>query len=256
MNQDLEFCHLVLAKKELETLSARDQKRLLMVTNMLRDMDLFRKLLIYTKEQNFTDSVFSEAAFVSISLPFIKLFISKCFEVRQFFLEEKVAEDKRMFSKELLEWWNNIEVFFNEQKNCKLFSFVRNKFGFHFDHYQEIESYIKTAMNEVGDMKLWTQTDQAGNDLYASSNTIMLVVLRNKMQELGFTGNEENIIGQLQRLPIEISHSINEFCKLYLLEIILKGKCFSKERTIIVTAPLLSDVSLPLIVSNDLKRSN
>jgi hypothetical protein len=72
------------------------------------------------------------------------------------------------------------------------------------------------------------------------------------MRELGVVGNEEELISQLQKLPIHISHSMNEFCKGYLTEVLLKQSVFKEKYTVTITAPFLSKVILPLIVYNDL----
>ena len=77
-------------------------------------------------------------------------------------------------------------------------------------------------MNEVGDLKFWMVKDSSGNDVFAASNAIMLVVLFDKMRELGFLGDEDELIGRLQDLPQKIARIMNEFCKRYLAEILLK----------------------------------
>lgn len=254
MNTKLEFQQLVLPKATVESLSARDKKRLLMLTNMVRDMDLFRKMLIYARTQTTGNKSLDEAALVTIVFSLMKIFISKVFEIWEFLESEKIGEEKLVFSVDLLDRWNEVEAFFAEEKNKKLFCFIRNKFGFHFDHYADIEPYIEDAMKEVGDLEFWMGSDSSGNDVFASSNTVMLIVLRNRMTELGFVGTEEELIGKLQKLPIEISHSMNEFCKKYLMEIILKDKSFQQKLTATVTAPLLSEVNLPLISKNDLQK--
>jgi chloramphenicol O-acetyltransferase len=102
------------------------------------------------------------------------MLISKIYEIWQFLECEKISEEKSRFSSNLLYYWNKIETFFSIAKNKELFCFVRNKFGFHFDHYQEIEKYIEKAMDEVGDLEFWMGSDSSGN-------AIMLIVLRNKM---------------------------------------------------------------------------
>jgi hypothetical protein len=225
---------------------------------MMRDMDLFRKLLVYVKEQTTGQKELDKAAFITLLFSFIKILISKVFEIWEFLNNEKIGEEKSGFSVGLRKRWNEVEAFFSEEKNKKLFCFVRNKFGFHFDHYPDpkLEPYIEDAMNEVGDLEFWMGNDSSGNDVFASSNTVMLIVLCNKMRKLGFAGNQEELIGQLQKLPIEISHSMNEFCKGYFTEIILKGKSFRQKLTITVIAPLLSEVNLPLIVKNDLQKNS
>jgi len=255
MDKTLEFHQLILPKESVESLSSRDKKRLLMIMSMIRDMDLYRKMLIYGGKQKTGHEKLDEAALVTLVFSISKILISKVYEIWQFLGSEKISEEKADFSAGLLEHWNKVEDFFSEEKNKQLFCFIRNKFGFHFDHYQEIEAYIEKAVKEVGDLEFWMGNDSSGNDIFTSSNTVMLIVLRNKMIELGFTGTEEELIGELQRLPIVISHSINEFCKGYLMEILLKGKSFQQRLTVAITAPLLSEVTLPLIVKNDLQKS-
>jgi hypothetical protein len=249
-DKTLEFHQLVLPKESVESFSARDKKRLLMLTNMMRDMDLFRKLLLYIREQTLCHKELDQAAFITLAFSFIKVLISKVFEIWEFLNSEKIGQEKKSFSKPLSVWWDKIEAFFLYEKNYELFRFVRNKFGFHFDHYQDIEPYIEEAMREVGDLEFWLGIDSSGNDVFAGSNTVMLTVLCNKMSELGFAGNEKELIGHLQRLPIEISHSMNEFCKGYFTEIILKGKRLRQKKVLTVIAPLLSEVNLPLIISS------
>lgn len=250
-DKTLEFHQLVLPKEAVESFSARDKKRLLMLTNMMRDMDLFRKLLVYVREQKLGDKELDKAAFITLSFSFIKILISKVFEIWEFLKSENIGQEKESFSEPLRDWWDKIEAFFLHEKNNKLFSFVRNKFGFHFDHYQDIDPYIEAAMCEVGDLEFWLGNDSSGNDVFGGSNKVMLIVLRNKMSELGFVGNEKELIGHLQRLPIEISHSMNEFCKGYFIEIILNEKRLQEKRAITVIAPLLSEVNLPLIAKED-----
>jgi hypothetical protein len=250
-DKTLEFHQLVLPKEAVESFSARDKKRLLMLTNMMRDMDLFRKLLVYVGQQTPDNNDLDRAAFITLAFSFIKILISKVFEIWEFLDCEKIGQEKKSFSKSLRIRWDEIEAFFLNEKNYQLFSFVRNKFGFHFDHYQDIEPYIEAAMCEVGDLEFWMGNDSSGNDVFGGSNTVMLTVLCNKMSELGFVGNEKELIGHLQRLPIEISHSMNEFCKGYFTEIILKGKRLRQKKELTVIAPLLSEVNLPLIVSSN-----
>ena len=255
MDKTLEFHQLVLPKTTVESLSAREKKRLLMLMSMIRDMDLYRKMLIYGGKQKTGCEKLDEAVLVTMIFSISKILISKIYEIWEFLESEKIREETSGFSNALLERWNEIEAFFSEEKNKQLFCFIRNKFGFHFDHYQEIEAYIEKAMKEVGDLEFWMGNDSSGNDIFSSSNTVMLVVLRNKMTELGFVGTEEELIGQLQSLPIQISHSINEFCKGYLTEVLLNGKSFEQKLTVAITAPLLTEVTLPLIVKNDLQKS-
>lgn len=256
MDNTLEFYKLILPKEAVVSLSSRDKKRLLMLSNMMRDMDLYRKMLVYGGKEKSGCEELDEAVFVTLAFSISKILISKVYEIWKFFESEKIREEKAKFSADLLKHWNEIEVFFSEEKNKKLFCFVRNKFGFHFEYYPEIEPYIEKAMEEVGDLEFWMGNDNSGNDVFVSSNTVMLIVLCNKMTELGFIGTKEELIRLLQRFPIKLSHSMNEFCKGYLTEILLAGKSFQQTSTVTVNVPLLSEVSLPLIVKYDLQKDN
>jgi hypothetical protein len=254
MDKTLQHHKLILSKAEVDKLSAREKKQLLMLTNMIRDMDLYRKMLVYSRKQKTGSEKLDEAILVTLVFSTSKILISKIYEIWKFLESEQISKKKASFSSNLLKQWEEIEAFFSVKKNIELFNFIRNKFGFHFDYFQDIERYIEKAMEEVGDLEFWMGSDSSGNDIFSSSNTIMLIVLRDKMIELGFTGNEEKLINQLQQLPIKISYNVNEFCKGYLTEIILKGKNFQQKSVNTISIPLLSEVALPLIVKNDLRK--
>ena len=246
---------MVLSKDQVKKLSARDKKRFLMLTNMLRDLDLYRKLLIYVRKQDTGNRDLDEAALITFVLSFDKILISKAYEIWEFLGSEKIGQEKPAFSASLASLWDEICTFFHENKNEELFQFVRNKFGFHFDWYPDLEPYIENAMNEIGDLEFWMGNDSSGNDVFDSSNSIMLIVLRNKMRELGFTGSDEELVGQLHKLPLHILHIMSNFCERYLTEIILRQSIFQEKLVFTVTVPLLSEVNVPLIVKNDLKES-
>ncbi len=251
MSKEIEYCLLVLPRADVHKLSKRAKKQFLMLTNVLRDMDLFRKLMIYVKEQNLNDERLSGVAFVTLAFSITKLLMSKLYEAWKFLGKEQVVSEVGTFSEGLRAQWSAVESVCGTSQNAELFGFVRNKFGFHFDSYEEIESVIEEAMNEVGDLEFWMPTEQSWNDLFASSNTVMLVVLRTKMMELGFVGTEEELIGQLIRLSVDASYALNEFCKGYLTEVVLKGLSFQEVSRIVASVPVLSEVNLPLVVVKD-----
>src|SRR3989338_2490209 len=134
-NRKLKFSLLVLSKDNVEKLLPNDKKRLLMLTIMLRDMDLFRKMLLFIKEQKTGSKELDKAAFVTMIFSFTKILIGKIYEIWEFLDKEKIEQEKSTFSDSLSKWWNEIETFFHEEKNKELFCFIRNKFAFHFDCY-------------------------------------------------------------------------------------------------------------------------
>ncbi|MFA5261777.1 MAG: hypothetical protein WC450_11175, partial [Candidatus Omnitrophota bacterium] len=66
MDNTLEFHQLVLPKATVEILSPRDKKRLLMLLNMMRDMDLYRKMFVYGGKQETGHEKLDEAVFVTL----------------------------------------------------------------------------------------------------------------------------------------------------------------------------------------------
>ena len=83
-NKTLEFHQLVLPKETVESLSQGQKKRLLMLMNMMRDMDLYIKMLIYSRRQKTGQEELDEAILVTLVFSISKILISKVYEIWQF----------------------------------------------------------------------------------------------------------------------------------------------------------------------------
>ena len=253
MSKTLEFTRLILPGSVARGLSSHHKQRLVMLTSMMRDLDLFRKLIVYASRSQKTGiQSLDQASSATLLLSFANILISKEFEIWEFLEKENIEAEKAAFSADLLARWEKIVDFFNDPKKKDLFHFVRNKFGFHYDWYENLHSYIDNAMAEIGDLEFWMCNDMSGNDVFVSSDVVMLTVVCKKMTELGFVGTDKELVKELYKLAIEISVQINEFCKEYFVKVLAKNLQFSDDGVrVLANVPSLSEVNLPLVVARD-----
>lgn len=160
-----------------------------MLTNIMRDMDLFGKVLVYAGTEKTAKRELYKAEFVTLVFSISKILISKIYEAWVFMKKEEMGKEKTNFSANLLEQWEKIETFFSDKKNKDLFAFVRHNFGFHFGYRKNIEPCIENAMKEVGDLEFWLGNDSSWNNIFSGSNAIMPTVLLHRMTELKFVGS-------------------------------------------------------------------
>ena len=222
-----------------------------MITNMLRDLNLLQKLLLFTNNNDKPDEP-TETANTTISLFFLKTLISKNHEMWEFMKKEGLL--KADLSEELDKLRQQIKDFFSDKKKEDIISFIRNKFGFHYEsdpkYKEDVEELLEDAMNNY-EMDMWLSNTDAGNEIFGSSNIIMFKVIFGKMRKLGFVGDEKRLMERLFDITLKISKIFHDFYKLYLVENVLKDIQLQDLGRSQVKAPLLSKVKLPLIVKCD-----
>jgi len=189
---------------------------------------------------------------ITIHFFFFKTLISKNHEMWEFIIKNKIIEEKDQFTKEIEDYLKQIESFFLEKKVEKLFCFIRNKFGFHYESWDDIDLLVDKAMNDLPELEMWFSME-AGNDIYSSSNKIMLQVIFYEMRKLGFDGDNLKLMDRLLDLTFGISRIFEEFSKSYLAEVFSENDLNYKEE-VEVKAPILSGVSLPFVVKNNAKK--
>ena len=244
------FEKIVIPKDEVNKMSRPIRKQYLMLTNMLRDLNLLQKFLVFTKPDKELGKI-SDLAVTTTGFFLLKLLISKEYEIWQFIKDERILDKKHKFTKRVKDELENIERTFSDKKVRMLFCFIRNKFGFHYDTRPDMEVEINEAMSSLPKITMWLSTDSSGNDIFDSSNEVMLKVIFSKMMVLGFKGDSEELLGQLFKLTTTIAGFFQKFCTIYLGDVILKNINSRVEDKISVRAPLLSKVNLPLIVKRD-----
>ncbi len=242
---------LVIPNDSIRKMPKSQKRQYLMITNMIRDLNLLQKLLLFTNNNQKPDEP-TESANTTVSFFFLKTLISKNHEMREFMEKEGLCREK--FDGKLMKLMQEVDGFFSIQGNQDIFSFIRNKFGFHYEadsrHKEGLEDLIEPAMNDH-EMDMWLSIDDSGNEIFGSSNAVMLKVIFQRMRDNGFGGDEKVLMGQLLDSTLKISRIFREFYLMYMVEIVLKNIQLQDMGTVKVTAPLLSEVKLPLIVKCD-----
>jgi len=238
---------ITIAKTEVAKMLHATKKRYLMLTNMLRDLNLLQKLLVFGIQHKQKGIVINEAR--AVLLFFLqKTLISKIYEMWQFIKKDGILGNKSELPEQVRIELEKAEKFFEDTKIDNLFGFIRNKFGFHYDTYAEIEPMIDKAMEEVQDIEMWLSDTDSGNDIFNSSNAIMIQVVYNKMRDNGFGDDSEVLAVKLVELTLDASNLLRGFCVQYLTGVILRNVDYQQSNKVEIDAPLLSEVTLPLIV--------
>ena len=236
---------LVLPKSEIDKLSSQEKKRYLMFTSMVRDLNLLQKCLIFAGNESSSDPP-SVSARTTIMFFFLKTLISKIHEMWTFLNKNKVLEDSVGFSGELKERCNGIEDFFSDTKVKDIFAFIRNKFGFHYEYWDDVDVMIEDASKQFSEFEIWLSEDSA-NEIFASSNAVILEVIFLEMRKVGFAGDAKNLFEQLLDLASKGSGLFREFSVLYLAEAFPVN--WEQREEVVIEAPQHSQVKLPLIVT-------
>jgi hypothetical protein len=140
-----------------------------------------------------------------------------------------------------------VKSFFADQKIDGICSFIRNKFGFHYEHWDEVDGLIENEAKQFTEFEIWLSTEDSGNEIFASTNAVMLKVIFSEMKKLGFTGDDAKLFDDLFELSLRGARILREFTIAYLTGVL--SVTWVKTEELEITSPLYSDVKLPLIVA-------
>lgn len=230
------------------------KRQYLMFTNMLEDLNLLQKLLLYVKVEG-KDIEIARAAFLPPSLFAVKTLTGKIVEIWDFINSKStdIVNQKGRFPEEVKKALEKIEVFFTDSKTDDLFRFIRDKFAFHYDTYSDIIKPISDFMDVHPEgMHMWLCSTDSGNDIFASSNEIVLGIILQRMNINGFVGDKKELMDKLIELIIQAAGDLREFCVQYLTRIVLEGIILELKYKRDICVPSLSQVNLPLLVKNDI----
>jgi len=236
---------LVLPKSEIDKLSPQEKKRYLMFTSIVGDLNLLQKCLIFVGNES-SSAPPNVSARTTISFFFLKTLISKIHEMWTFLNKNKVLEGSASFSGELKEKCNEIENFFFDNKVKDIFAFIRNRFGFHYEYWDDVDVMIEDASKQFSEFEIWLSEDSA-NEIFASSNAVILEVIFLKMKRVGFAGDAKSLLEQLLDLALKGSGLFREFSVLYLAEAFPVN--WEQREEVVIEAPQYLQVKLPLIVT-------
>ncbi len=190
---------LTLPKREIDKLGSQEKKRYIMFTCMVQDLNLLQKCLIFVGNENSSDKP-NVSAKTTISFFFLKTLISKIHEMWTFLSKNKILQTSASFSKELKEKCDAIENFFSDKRVKDIFAFIRDKFGFHYEYQNDVDEMIEDASKQFSEFEVWLSDDSA-NEIFASSNAVMLEVVFSEMKRMGFSGDAETYCANYMSSP-------------------------------------------------------
>jgi len=236
---------LILEREELNKMSPKEKKRYIMLTSILQDLNLLQKCLIYSGNKKPSEKLLVSAN-TTISFFFLKTLISKIHEMWTFLNKNKIIDDHSNFSNELKAKRDEIQNFFSDKRVEDIISFIRNKFGFHYEYWDNVDSLIDEAIKSFDQLEMWLSTRDSGNEIFASSNAVMLRVIFLKMSNLGFEGDEQELMNKIFDLALNAARIFREFSVFYIVEAFSIN--WRQEEEIEIDVPSISEVHLPLIV--------
>ena len=254
------FKKIVISKTEVRRMSPIQKKRYIMLTNILRDLVLLQRILLFVNNHRKSDESQNEPVCVDATavtiLFFLEMLISKNYEIKKFIYENKIAEEKNHFPPAVKDVFKAIENFYSDDKVRILFEFIRHKFGFHYEYQNDIDIILDQIMDGSRDLVLWFSDSDYGNEVFATSNEVTLAAIFQKMRELGYAtvpaiGEQASYMDELLKLALESSKLSRDFCMHYLVEVVLHNVSIKQEASAQVCAPLLSEIQLPSIVKFD-----
>ncbi|MBU3967966.1 MAG: hypothetical protein KKG76_11455 [Euryarchaeota archaeon] len=242
----IKLTKLTLPNDEIIKLDKKEKKRYIMFTCMVRDLNLLQKCLAFISNEKPTNDPYISAN-TTISFFFLKTLISKIHEMWFFMNNNKIWDDYSNFSSGLKNIGNEVKKFFSDKKVEDIFSFIRNKFGFHYEYWDDVDKLIDDASKSFPQFEMYLSSENSANEIFSSSNAVILKVIFLKMQELGFEGEDKDLMDILFNLALQGARLFQEFSVFYLSEAF--SIKWEQQEEIEVEAPLVSEVRLPLIVA-------
>jgi len=215
-------------------------------TCMMRDLNLLQKCLMFVNNGRDTSGPIAPAKTTMVSF-FLNTLISKIHEMWEFLNNNKVIKDPTKFSDELKATCDEIKQFFSDKKNENLSPFIRHNFGFHYAYNTGVDQRIEDASNLFSEFDMWLSIDDSGNEIFSSSNAVILAVIFSEMKRLGFSGDEKSLMNELFGLTLRGAQLFRKFSVLYLVEV-FEVK-WDKREEAEIDVPEIPEVKLPLIVA-------
>lgn len=188
--KDVELAKFIIPKTELAKLDKKQSKRLVMFSFVIRDLDLLQKILIYIGNGE-PETEPERAAKNSLLFFFLKTLISKINEMWDFLQKNKILNGLDDLSVD------DVNVFYSDKKTEEIFGFIRDKFGFHYEYQNDVDKPILDALNKLDYFEAWLSTKDSGNEIFQSANSSVLLVIFEKMRELGFEGDDNTLMKTL-----------------------------------------------------------
>ena len=238
---------LTLDKQQIESLSALDMRRQIMITRILQELVLQLKQFEFVCNAEHGDEIRKKAFHCQISFVIYTL-IGRIHESWLFLKNSGALEEAKSGTPELAELAESVARRFDNTNTYKIFRFIRNKFGFHYDTYKDLEPLVEEAMQEMDELEIWLSTAESGNDFFLSTSHAMESIVYSKMRKIGFCGTEKQLSETLYESTVSCASLVLEFSRSYLAEK-LSG-VWQQQDTVEIEVPCMSEVELPYLVAS------
>jgi hypothetical protein len=142
---------------------------------------------------------------------------------------------------------NDVNAFYSDEKTKQIFGFIRDKFGFHYEYQNDVDKPILDALNTLDCFEAWLSTKDSGNEIFRSANSIVLLVIFEKMRGLGFEGDDNALMKILFELVLKGAKVFRNFTLFFITEgLPIKWK---EETRVAINVPEISEIKLPLVVA-------
>lgn len=243
---DIDFARLEADQEQFGALSPKQKKRYLMLTLHLRDVSLLLKFLLFGLNEQRTSEPQSFAR-NSMVMCCLTILISKLCETWKFITKNKLTQEIELESTELKGKFEEVQSFFEDKKISGIFSFVRDKFGFHYEYQNDIDNEIDQAFGHFSEVINWLPSDNPGNEIFASSHIITLYVIVQNMKKVGFEGDDKKLMGELMDIAQKASGLLQDFARLFIVHALpVKWKQTTQMR---LQVPCASSINLPAIAA-------
>ena len=240
---------LTLSKEETAKLTAKEMKRFLMLTCILRDLVRLQKHLVFVCNLPKATDPVTAAATETDTLVLVTTLASKIHEMWTFLKRNGIVGDRPNLPSRVKTELDRVQAVFKDKKVEAIFSFIRNKFGFHYEYEDDIDKKIEAVIDDIDHLELWLSSGESGNDIFASSDVIVRTVITREMALLDFPGDDKKLVATLFDRVLEAARYLANFSRAYLAEVIVVQWKQEDEQELDV--PLISDVTLPLLVAPD-----
>jgi len=234
---------LVLPHEELEKLTATERKRYVMLTSILRDMTILQKYLIFAGGGQAQETEVETSAEAIQILFVITTLGAKLHEAGIFLQKEGIVDNVPI---ELYQVRQEVLDFYADDRTNAILKFIRNKFGFHYDTYDDLDPRIDDAFSGLPEVRMYLSEDDAGNELFPSTNDVISSVLLEHAKCHGFEGDRAEFVRYLFDVHLTGARVVSRFGRAYLVQ------CFPVQWTeserFTIPAPSIDEVAIPPIL--------
>ena len=222
------------------------------MTSMFRDLDIYGKLLLFISNTSTANKVESADKAGNIIFILIK-YISSIHEMLLFMEKDVIGKEEIVgILNEQIELKNNADQIIKEYKakHKKIYSFIRNKYGFHYGQKQGLEPSICEAVKDCDELEIYLSNTLSGNDVFASTSKIVIATIYDEMKKNRFPDkSSQELLKILVDSASDVGEKLKDFYRKYLFAVVLKSVKFCETgETIEVSAKKFSECQLSFFV--------